>query len=135
MRVEVMGRPERRRRWSREEKIRLVAETLAEGMTVKAVCERHGVAQSVLFHWRRQARLGLFSPVGAAFAPVAVMDAGERAATVHPAAAAHGEPSGVACTGSRIEIALGEGVRVVVGSDVDRGALERVLDALRASGR
>ena len=47
---------ERRRRWSGGEKARIVEETLAPGAVVSEVARRHGVAQSLLFTWRRLAR-------------------------------------------------------------------------------
>ena len=129
MRVSVLGAVERRRRWSREDKVRLVAETFAEGLTVKEVGERHGVATSLLFQWRRQARLGLFGYGGSeGFAPVAMIAAPEPVAS--PA-----EPGSHAGPCSRIEIVLGPDVRVLVGPDIDRSALETVLGALRAVGR
>jgi len=46
---------ERRRRWSRDEKARIVEETLAPGAVVSEIARRHGVAQSLLFTWRRLA--------------------------------------------------------------------------------
>ncbi|NEU98320.1 transposase [Bradyrhizobium sp. UFLA 03-164] len=49
---------ERRRRWSYDEKVRLVEETLQPGETVCGVARRHGVAHSRLFTWHRQARQG-----------------------------------------------------------------------------
>jgi transposase len=129
MRVSVLGAVERRRRWSREDKVRLVAETFAEGITVKEVGERHGVATSLLFQWRRQARLGLFGYGGSeGFAPVAMIEAGEPVAS---------QAESVSNVGScsRIEIVLGPDVRVLVGLETDRSALETVLGALRAVGR
>jgi transposase len=47
---------ERRRRWSKDEKARIVEETLAPGAVVSAVARRYGAAQSLLFTWRRLAR-------------------------------------------------------------------------------
>src|SRR5271155_2072239 len=47
---------ERRRRWSKDEKSRIVEETLMPGAVVSEVARRHGVAQSLLFTWRRLAR-------------------------------------------------------------------------------
>jgi len=47
---------ERRRRWSKDEKARIVEETLTPGAVVSEVARRHGVAQSLLFTWRRLAR-------------------------------------------------------------------------------
>lgn len=57
MQVQVLG-AERRRRWSYAEKVRLVEETLQAGETVCGVARRHGMAQSLLFTWRRHARQG-----------------------------------------------------------------------------
>ena len=52
--VEVITRVERRRRWSREEKQRLVAESARPDRTVSQVARAHGVAANLLFTWRRQ---------------------------------------------------------------------------------
>ena len=52
-RIEVIG-VERRRRWSVEEKIRLVEESSLPGMSVSYVARKHGVAPSQLFTWRRR---------------------------------------------------------------------------------
>lgn len=49
---------ERRLRWSYDEKVRLVEETLQPGETVCGVARRHGVTHSLPFAWRRQARQG-----------------------------------------------------------------------------
>jgi transposase len=43
-----------RRRWSEEDKRRLVAETLASGETVHGVARRRGVSPSQLFTWRKR---------------------------------------------------------------------------------
>ncbi|MDU7525310.1 MAG: transposase [Roseomonas mucosa] len=51
-----MTRPEARRVYSAEEKVRLVAETLQPGETVQGVSRRHGVCASLLHRWRRAAR-------------------------------------------------------------------------------
>lgn len=56
MRVKVLG-AERRRRWSYDEKVRLVDETLQAGETVCGIALAWG-APSLLFTWRRQARQG-----------------------------------------------------------------------------
>ncbi|WP_456814677.1 transposase [Bradyrhizobium sp. USDA 4529] len=56
MRVEVLGGLERRRRWSQDDKARIVEETLVPGAKVTEVARRNGVAASLVFTWRRQAR-------------------------------------------------------------------------------
>jgi hypothetical protein len=50
MRVEVLGGVERRRRWSQDDKVRIVEETLAPGAKVTEVARRNGIAASVV--WR-----------------------------------------------------------------------------------
>ena len=53
-----------RRRWSEDDKRRLVAETFAPGETVHGVARRRGVSTSQLFTWRKRLRAeaGLPSP-------------------------------------------------------------------------
>ena len=121
MQVEVLTGVERRRRWPYEEKIRLVEETLSPGVTVSEVARRHGVAPSLLFTWRRQAREGRLGGTEAAPLLVPVRIAATEAAS--PPARPR-RPAGL------IEIELGGGRRVRVGRDVDGEALRRVLDVL-----
>jgi transposase len=52
--VEVITSVERRRRWSREEKLRIVAESAQPGRTTSQVARDHGIAPGQLFIWRRQ---------------------------------------------------------------------------------
>lgn len=53
-RVEIITGHERRRRYSAQEKVRLVEQTMEPGMTVSAVARMHGVSPSLLFGWRRR---------------------------------------------------------------------------------
>ena len=63
-RIEVLTGPGRRRRWSAEEKARIVAETLEPGASVSEVARRWQVCPQQVFGWRRQVRLDLpASPV------------------------------------------------------------------------
>jgi transposase len=64
-RVEVITSVQRRRRWSAEEKARMVQETYAPGMTVSLVARQHGVAPNQLFSWRRLYAEGALSAVSA----------------------------------------------------------------------
>lgn len=52
-RIEIITGRERRRRYSAEQKLALVEETMQPGMTVSAVARQHGVSPSLLFGWRR----------------------------------------------------------------------------------
>jgi transposase len=53
-RVDIITGMQRRRRYTAEEKVRLVEKTMQPGMTVSAVARLHGVAPSLLFQWRRR---------------------------------------------------------------------------------
>src|SRR5260221_14779260 len=64
MRVEVLGGVERRRRWSRDDKMRIIEETLAPGAVVTEIARRHGIATSLVFTWRRRARLATVASAG-----------------------------------------------------------------------
>ena len=121
MRADILGL-ERRRRWSMDEKARLVAETLAPGACVSEVARRHDLAPSLLFAWRRLARVRASEP-HPVFLPVQVTTE-PSSAKPSPAPRRRRKPLG------SIEIDLGSGRRLIVGSDVDAAALARVLDVL-----
>ena len=129
MQVKVLG-AERRRRWSYDEKVRLVEETLQAGETVCGIARRHGVAPSLLFTWRRQARQGrLGGDVVPALVPVEITPAPAPVSISVPQPASSA-PAQRARSGI-IEIELGGGCRVRVDRDVDGEALQRVLELLR----
>lgn len=64
-RVEVITSVQRRRRWSAEEKARIIQETYAPGMSVPLVARQHGIAPNQVFTWRRLYAEGALSAVGA----------------------------------------------------------------------
>lgn len=55
-RLEVFTGAGRRRKWSDEDKARIVAEIVASGDSVCSVARRHGLSPQQLFGWRRQLR-------------------------------------------------------------------------------
>ena len=130
--VEITGR-ERRRRWSLQDKLRIVAETNEPGSMIRAVAARHGVCESLLFTWRRQAREGLLGPApeSPVFVPVQALASASTA--VAPLDERRRPASASRSTGvpGLIEIELGNGRQVRVGNDVNLAALRRVLAALR----
>jgi len=52
-RVEVITGVARRRRFSTELKLAIVAETLQPGMSISYVAREHGLSPSLVFRWRR----------------------------------------------------------------------------------
>ena len=55
-RVEVMTGPERRRRWSDEQKRAIVAASLAPGAVVSEVARRADVCPGQIYRWRQEFR-------------------------------------------------------------------------------
>src|SRR5437868_13343448 len=88
-RVEVITSVQRRRRWSAEEKARIVQETYAPGMSVLLVARQHGVAPNQVFTWRRLYAEGALLAIGAG----EEVDARLR---IPGCAALHGVPSRLA---------------------------------------
>lgn len=60
-RVEVLTGPGRRRRWSAEDKARIVAEAMAPGAVVSEVARRWQLSSQQVFGWRREACAGLLA--------------------------------------------------------------------------
>lgn len=120
--VEIITGPARRRRFSLEEKLRLVEEAFAPGVNASEVARRHGVHGSLLFRWRRQHRRGQLTG-GRSTAPalVPVRIAPEPSACPGAPSA---EPAGL------IEIVVPGGPVVRVDRHVDAEALRRVLGVL-----
>jgi transposase len=123
--IEIISARERRRRWSVEEKLRIVAETHEPGASVRAVAARHDVYPNLLRTWRRLVGQGrLTAPSAACFVPVRVFETTPTPAAPRPAAVDR-------AAADTIEISLPDGSRVRVGSDVNLTALRRVMTVLR----
>jgi transposase len=127
-RVEVLTGPGRRRRWSTDEKARIVAETLVPGARVSEVARRWQVCSQQVFGWRRAMRQDLpgvpaKTTTSAAPSFVPIVSEAIPAGTVHRAASA--------APGIEVELA-GAVVRVWSGTN-DAAQLTAVLRAVRAS--
>jgi transposase len=55
-RIEVLSGPERRRRWSAEQKQSIVAEAFAPGTSVCEVARRVDLVPSLIYRWRQELR-------------------------------------------------------------------------------
>ncbi len=126
--AEVLAGPERRRRFSRDDKQRIVAESLAPGATVCGIARRHGLHPNQLFTWRRLARAGALAgpagadPAAAGFVPVVIQDAASR-----PAAR---EPHRAVPRARMVEIGLVNGRLVRAEETIDPATLARLVAAL-----
>ena len=126
----VLGGLERRRRWSQDDKTRIVEETLVPGAKVTEVARRNGGAASVVFTWRRQART--VEKVGPCFAPVQITAASETSGVRAKPPSENDMRMRLvpAARTGLIEIDLGNRRRIRVDAQVDPEALARVLDVL-----
>ena len=136
--AELLGRVERRRRFSVEQKLAVLAEATAPGANMSEVARRHGLVPAQVYKWRRLAELGVIGVPGASELPsfVAVEIAHEAPSLPAPVSAEKPRAGARAPRRRRrkkagpIEIELEGGRRVRVDRDVDTAALERVLDVL-----
>ena len=62
-RTEVITSVQRRRKWSLEEKQRLIEETYQQGQSISSVARQNGMAPSQLFYWRRCMENGAMTAV------------------------------------------------------------------------
>ena len=72
-RVEIRTGVGRRRRWTAQEKGRIVAEALNSGVPIAEIARRHDMSSQHLFNWIRAAkegRLALPADEGAVFVPI-----------------------------------------------------------------
>ncbi|RQN33313.1 IS3 family transposase [Paraburkholderia tropica] len=63
--MDVLTGPERRRRWTAEQKLSMVRESFEPGKSVSLVARQHGVNPNQLFHWRKLYQDGSLSAVKA----------------------------------------------------------------------
>jgi transposase len=120
--VEVITSVERRRRWSRVEKERIVAAAMEPGAIASAVAREAGIHASQLYRWRQE----LCGPAGVAPGFAAVTVAPEPGAAASLAnAALHG----------LMEIELATGARVRISGAVDAATVSAVMTALTGKRR
>jgi transposase len=111
-RVEVLSGPERRRRWSAEQKRSIIAEAFAPGASVCEVARRRDVVAGQIYRWRNE-----FRTAAAGFAEVVVApEPGERSRADVPV----------------VEIELGRDIRVRIGAAASAALVAAVIKALAA---
>jgi transposase len=144
-RLELITGTGRRRRWSSDDKARIVLESLEAGATVSEVARRQGLSPQQLFAWRREARALSEQKTEIAAAPAVVcktaceIPAPPRAAEQAPAFAqvmiaaaspASASPAPKGNAPGAIEIVIGDtSVRVI--GQVATEAITAVLRAVR----
>ncbi|MCP1972956.1 MULTISPECIES: IS66-like element accessory protein TnpA [Bradyrhizobium] len=112
----------RRRRWTDDEKLKIVLESLQTPRSVSSTARRYGISRSLLLTWRRSfgAQASGDEEPQPSFVPAMVMPDQPPA-----------QPTALATSASgRIEIVSARAYRVIVDAGVDMTALSRVLDLL-----
>lgn len=109
----------RRRRWTEDEKLRIVAESLNGRRLVSSTARRYGISRSLLTTWRRQFRVqpATDGEAGSGFVPAVVLAEGRGGAVA-------------GSSSTRMEIVVSGDRRIIVDAGVDVSALARVLDLL-----
>ncbi len=119
--VEVITSVQRRRRWSRAEKERIVAAAMEPGTVASEVARAAGIHSSQLFRWRQQLCERVQIP--AVFNPVAVTAETEAVSSPSP------ERTGV------IEIEFAGGGRMRISGPVDASTVLALMKALAKGKR
>jgi transposase len=136
MKAEILVGPERRRRWSDEEKARIVAEATTPDARVADIARRHGVSRSLIYTWQREANAGV-SGDGCDVALPELVPVVVRGVGSEPPEA--GREKRRACStearkpDGAIEIVLPGDVRMMVRGRVEERTLRAVLGALRSA--
>ena len=133
---EMVGMPVVRRRWSEDDKRRLVWEGLNSGQSLARFAKRQGIHASVMHRWLRQFAQPVLTAASPdldlpAFATVHIADPSTVTSDRQPIPAPDPSPAG-ARDGRLIEIELAGGRRVRVGAGVDPAALRRVIVVLES---
>jgi transposase len=141
MRGEVLGRIERRRRWSAEEKLAVVMASLEPGAVVTSVARRFDVTRQQVYDWRRAARRGELDMPGGVMGFVEVVagppaDDPATAAEAAPIAVApdSGTTAGaMAAPGVTVEIVLVGGRVLRAPADLPAAELRRLIGAVEGA--
>jgi len=112
--ITVMHGPERRRRWTDEERLRILAEAAAPGSCVADVARRHDISTARIYTWRHKLREQYAGPQFAE----AVVDAGD---VEFPAR----EPS------AAVVVEMGNKVRMTIFPSAPVALVTATLKALR----
>ena len=112
---------ELRRRWSEEDRVRILAAIAEPGAVVAEVARREDICTSLVYKWRRETRRTPSAGAGG-FSPVIIETPPRPSPTLPPS---NGSGLGV------IEVEL-KGVRVRIGADAPSAVIAATLKALRS---
>jgi transposase len=121
----------RRRRWSTEEKLTLVAEMGAVD-NISDLARRHGLRASQLFTWRRELRYAAEAATQPTFVPALIEPAVVPIATERPASQKRRRTRRARSIGTAVELEI-DGVAVKIAQGADAKVIAAVIDALKTA--
>ncbi|EJZ16619.1 transposase (plasmid) [Rhizobium sp. Pop5] len=127
--IEVITSVERRRRWSREDKERLVAACFEPDSVLSEIARAAGIHVSQLFRWRKEL-CQIEEPKTETASTLVPVILSEAAPPATPIPSGPPAPSQSRRKRSDVTIELGRGRRIRVDSDIDTEALGRILDVV-----
>ena len=127
--IEVITSVERRRRWSRQDKERLVSACLEPGAVLSEIARAAGIHVSQLFRWCKEL-CQIEEPRPETASTLMPVIVSEAAPAIQPTATETPAPPQPRRKRSDVTIDLGRGRRVRVDSDIDTEALGRILDCV-----
>ena len=127
-RFEVIDGAAGRRRWSADDRARILEETLVPGAVVSVVARRHGLTPQQLFTWRREARQAAIA--APAFVPAVIAPEPEVEAAAAKPASRRPRRASPRRRAAGIEVEAA-GVTVRIGDGVAPSTIVAVIDALK----
>ncbi len=119
---EVLPGVSKRRDWSMEEKLRILAQGSAPGSSPVLTCRMHGISSGQFYTWRKQFGSGALT----GFMPVSM---GTDVPALPSPAPVASQPATLVA--GYVEVELPNGVKVRVKGDVGTVALRQILSAVR----
>ncbi len=118
--ITVFSGPERRRRWSDEERLRILTDAFSPGAKVAEVARRHDVSTALIYTWRRKHREACADAVSlelptAGFAEAVLVESDVAPVSTSPA----------------IVVDLARGMRVSIFATATPAVVAAALKALR----
>ena len=121
--ITVFSGPERRRRWSDEQRLQILTEAFAPGACPSKVARRHEISRGLVYMWRSKLAVGAPAPApvpgdrhGPGFAEAVVVEDGDRAVSV---------------SGAAIVVDLPRGQRITIFPSASPALAAAALKALR----
>jgi len=119
--ITVLSGPERRRRWSDEQRLQILTEAFAPGASPTEVARRHEISTGQLYTWRSKLALGAATPSpdeghAPGFAETMVIEDRDRAVPV---------------SGAAIVVDLPRGQRITIFPSASPALAAAALKALR----